>query len=265
MTLDERITTALTGEPRSDDIAALIQDAESALHDADDDIERHGERSLDPLCPAEEAVQAREAFTAAHLARDRLITALPRLRAKLKEARAAEYAVQWQAEYERAEAKRNDLARELADVYPAAVARLIDLFWRIRETDEELYAINSAAPNGKRRLQRVERHALELPDDFGNTSPLVDRAQLPAWSGDRTMAWPPFRPPVLTAFAFASSYPAGPSADWVAQRERDAERRRAEAERLSAYHQEQTRIQEERLNREEREAFTARQSKQRGF
>lgn len=36
-------------------------------------------------------------------------------------------------------------------------------------------------------MQRVERHALSLPDALGNPSPLIDRVQLPVWSNSREM------------------------------------------------------------------------------
>ncbi len=182
-------------------------------------MEAHRDRALDPLSSGEEAARAREALTAAQFTRDRLNTALPRLRVALKQARAAEQAGRWAAEYERVEAERDEVARELAQTYPAMLAHLIDLFRRVREVDEELNVINRNAPRGeRRRLQRVERHALGLPNDMWDTSPIIERVQLPEWSGNREMAWPPYRPPVLPATCFPGFYPPVP---WTRQREED--------------------------------------------
>jgi len=53
-----------------------------------------------------------------------------------------------------------------------------------------------------------------------DTSPVIERVQLPEWSGNREMAWPPYRPPVLPASCFPGFYPAVP---WVEQREEEAD------------------------------------------
>ena len=48
---------------------------------------------------------------------------------------AAEYVSNWNEEYKRAEAQRDELAREFAEVYPNVVVQLINLFDRIKVVD----------------------------------------------------------------------------------------------------------------------------------
>jgi hypothetical protein len=82
---------------------------------------------------------------------------LPRLNARFKEMKAAEYLARWEPDYKQVEALRDALAAELREVYPAAVAQLADLFNRMAVCDRECSRIDSTAPYGEhRRLLGVE-------------------------------------------------------------------------------------------------------------
>lgn len=81
---------------------------------------------------------------------ERLRTVVPKLRQRLREVEAAEYAARWEPDYKQVEAKRNELAQELASTYPKVVEQIIDLFRRIEECDRECSRINVSAPDGER-------------------------------------------------------------------------------------------------------------------
>jgi hypothetical protein len=55
----------------------------------------------------------------------------------LKRVEAEEYAARWEVEYERVKTVRDQLAAEMREVYPAAVAQLVSLFQRMAVSDRE--------------------------------------------------------------------------------------------------------------------------------
>jgi hypothetical protein len=68
-----------------------------------------------------DAEKAEDAMKTAEFRRDRLRVALPRLRERHSAVEAAEYASNWNEEYRRAEAQRDELAREFPEVYANVV------------------------------------------------------------------------------------------------------------------------------------------------
>ncbi len=84
----------------------------------------------------------------AEFARDRLNTVLPKLQARLAEIQAKEYLTKWLADYEAIETKRDALAAELREAYPAFATRIADLFARIAANDAELSRLHQARPSG---------------------------------------------------------------------------------------------------------------------
>ena len=68
--------------------------------------------------------------------------------------------------YDKAEAVRDELAQELADLYPAFAQKLAELLVRVAINDREIDQINNALPKGADRLLVAELKARGLP--FGS-------------------------------------------------------------------------------------------------
>jgi len=160
--LDDRMAAAFTEGATSDTVGALIQEAEVAARAAGD--------------AAEQAVS--------------------RLRERLTEVRAAEEDDRRRSAYEEASAERDELAAELARVYPPLAAQLADLLGRLRASDDRIEYMNAhALPRGCRPLLVAElagrgldsfvRDSVEIPR-------IVRRVQLPAFEYDihAPYAWP---------------------------------------------------------------------------
>jgi hypothetical protein len=192
-TLEERIAAALSDSITSPDLAALIAETEESIAVADTTAESERVKALDPIA-SPDPVKARAAMEDAAFTRDRLRTVLPRLHARLKQVKAEEYAARWEAEYEKVKVVRDELAAEMREVYPAAVAQLADLFARIAECDRECSRVDGTAAVGElRRLRRVELAArgvegLLQPDVY-----IAEMLRLPFFWRDSgpIYAWPP--------------------------------------------------------------------------
>jgi predicted transcriptional regulator len=208
-TLERRIGAALTStDITSTDLAALIAETESAIATADKTAEEERAKALDPaLSPDPKA--AREAMQDAEFSRDRLKTLLPRLQARHKQLRAKEYEARWYAELEEVEAKRDALVEEL-HVYPAMVAKLVDILSRIPAIDADVSRINGSAPSGvKDRLLKVEQQARGV-EGFGVSGAWDPRGllalaadlKLPKFEEDGNRyqySWPPPQPNLALA------------------------------------------------------------------
>ena len=160
--LDGRIAGAFADGATVDTVAALIQEAEATARAAGD--------------AAEQAVS--------------------RLRERLTEVQSAEEDDRRRAAYEQARAERDELAAELARVYPPLAAQLADLLGRLRASDDRVEFINSALPRGCGALLVAELVARELVDGFVQDSidipHIVHRVQLPAFQYDihAPYTWP---------------------------------------------------------------------------
>ena len=160
--LDGRIAGAFADGATPDTVAALIQEAEAAARAAGD--------------AAEQAVS--------------------RLRERLTQVQAAEEDDRRRAAYEEAKAERDELAAELARVYPPLAAQLADLLGRLRASDDRIEYMNAhALPRGCRPLLVAELVARGL-DGFVQNSidipHIVRRVQLPAFQYDihAPYTWP---------------------------------------------------------------------------
>jgi hypothetical protein len=169
--------------------------------------------------------------------------------AQLQEVQAAEYKARWEPDYQQVEAKRDELAAELASTYPKLVAQLIDLLGRVEECDREASRINGSAPvNERRRLRDVEPVARGL--DLSRAHPSITRElQLPDWVNSSRLAWPPPKTPLALLVAAGSPAPFHPGANWAQFNQERAKAERAQAERVAEFYAAQERA------REEREAF----------
>jgi hypothetical protein len=129
---------------------------------------------------------------------------LPRLQVRHKQLQAKEYEARWYAELEEVEAKRDALVEELR-VYPAMVAKLVDILSRIPAIDAEVSRINGSAPSGvKDRLLKVEQQARGV-EGFGVSGAWDPRGllalaadlKLPKFEEDGNRyqySWPPPEP-----------------------------------------------------------------------
>jgi hypothetical protein len=117
--------------------------------------------------------------------RERLEAAVTRLRERLQQARAGEEDQRRWAAYEVAKATRDELAAELADIYPAFAERLAELLPRIVQSDREVESINARAlPVGADRLLVAELVARGLPGFVQNaveTPRITGSLRLPAF------------------------------------------------------------------------------------
>ena len=159
--LDGRIAGAFADSATPDTVAALIQEAEAAARAAGD--------------AAEQAVS--------------------RLRERLTEVQSAEEDDRRRAAYEQARAERDELAAELARVYPPLAAQLADLLGRLRASDDRVEYINNALPRGCGPLLVAELVARELDSfvrELAYIPRIVRRVQLPAFEYDihAPYAWP---------------------------------------------------------------------------
>jgi hypothetical protein len=192
--LEQRITAALAdADMNSADLATLIQETETAIVAAEQSAEAERTKGLDPtLSP--DAKAAREAMQAAEFARDRLRTVLPRLRSRLAEVEAREYAQRWEADYRQAEALRDAAARRFAR-YPALVHELIEIILEAQSVDAEVSRVNGLAlPGEHRRLRSVELKSRGLANFSISNPSVIDMVRLPDWERSERMLWPPHRP-----------------------------------------------------------------------
>lgn len=202
----------------------------------------------------------------AELGRDRLRAALPRLRQLLGEAQAREYAERWDARYRRVRTMVEEAAETLRR-YPALVAELIGLLKLAAEVDNEVSAVNSAAPDDeRRRLAGVELTARGL-EAFSTAQPsLAKTVQLPDFDNSSVLLWPDRSSSAQAAIAFAESMAAasdrgnvGPHWDDPDYSARLDAQRQTEREAIARYLAQTTAQQEARINDEARERFLLRQ------
>jgi hypothetical protein len=160
--LDDRIAAAFADGATPDTVAALIKEIETA------------ERA------AGEQLQAR----------------VSRLRKRLTELQSAEEDDRRRAAYDEARAERDQLAAELARVYPPLAAQLADLLGRLRASDDRIEYINAhALPRECGPLLVAELMARQLEgfvQDSVNIPRIVRRVRLPAFECDihAPYAWP---------------------------------------------------------------------------
>ena len=198
--LDERIAAAFNNGVNSTDVETLIKAAEAASVSANERAERARARALDPALSSNVVIEARRQMEDAAFRRERLQTAVTRLRERLEQVKAQEEDQQRQLVYERVKAERDKLAAELAEIYPAFANKLADLLPRIAANDREIEYINGhALPSGAGRLLVAELVARNL-EGFGKshgnivirTPRITEELCLPTfeYSTHHPYAWP---------------------------------------------------------------------------
>jgi hypothetical protein len=252
-TLEQRISDALQPDTAitSADIAALIEEAEVGIAKAEKEGTVDQTLLLDPKA-------ARQAIADAAFHAERLRMLLSKLAARYQEVHDQEQAKAWLPKYDVMKRKRDALAEELREVYPDAGIKIVDLFVRIADNNEELSALLQARPPGvMEHLLSAELHARGLDRFTRDTPSLLTSVSLFDFDSGRQI-WPPRRPPMAAAFA-ASMVPACDPADWANNYERRAEAQQRERQYMGGHYERLTKEQEERENREARERFAASQ------
>jgi len=128
--------------------------------------------------------------------RERLQTAVSRLRERLKEVRAQEENQRRWIAYEKVKAERDSLAAELKASYPSMESRLGELIAKIEANDREIEFVNGhALPSGAERLRSAELIARGIEAWRVNQTEVVRISHelcLPAFKHDphRPYAWP---------------------------------------------------------------------------
>jgi hypothetical protein len=132
--------------------------------------------------------------------RDRLQEARRRLAARLIKVKQSEDQDRLRKEYVRVRSARDQLAAELAGMYPDVERRLSDLIRRIAANDREVAWVNSGSrlPDGEKRLLSAELVARELAGFVRSgvqTPSITEELRLPRFHSDafEPYAWPQIR------------------------------------------------------------------------
>jgi hypothetical protein len=264
LTLGQRIVTAL-GNPNASasELSELVAETELAIVTADETVSSERADAADLIStPSAEAAQAAiSRADAAQINRDRLRSALPKLREKLSAALVEEAKERWLADYKRVR-QQLDNAATLFGSYIEHAEAIVRLFAVAAEVDKEVSRINGSAPDGVHlRLRSVELEARNL-DRFSLDDPsLAATVELRDWNHSGQKLWPVQNPNSFAAeFASSMVVPPHPGAHWadpevVARRRQEAER---EQQRIGEFYEQQTAAQEQRQNAEEKERFARR-------
>ena len=192
--LDARITAAFADGAKSNDVAVLIKDTEHGAASASDRAEQARNHALDPTLSNSELKDARDCMDDAAFRRDRLQAALEKLRERLAQLKYQEENARRQVVYDKAKAVRDELASELADLYPAFAQKLVELLARVVINDREIdYINNHALPSGADRLLVAELKARGLPwvANSVETPRITNQLCLPPWQPRSNYLWPP--------------------------------------------------------------------------
>jgi hypothetical protein len=197
--LDDRIAAEFRDGVKSDEVKALIIETEAAAGAAGEAAERARERALDPALTAKAVAEARRQMEDAVFRRERLQTAVSRLKDRLKEVRAQEENQRRWIAYEKVKAERDELAAQLKANYPSIEALLGELIAKVEANDREVEFINAQAlPTGAERLRSAELIARGLESWRTNQTDVVRITRdlcLPAFIHDphRPYVWPRLR------------------------------------------------------------------------
>ena len=257
--LERRISAALTGDRSATDLADLLEQTDWAVIAAEEFAKDEREKALDPLASPDPHA-ARQCAEDAQFMVGRLKTLRPRLLQRHREISAREQLAQWQTHAHTLAGEGEQLAADLA-LYAEVTPKLVDVFGRLavyRQKHSALYAdrppgVDDIAADPELQARHLQHFSRDCPT-------LLDSVQLRDWQSGKEV-WPQ-RSSAQFAATFAQSmtahsYYAG--ADWWRLEEQKAAERRAEMERMNRHYEQMTHEQEQRINKEERESFLARQ------
>jgi hypothetical protein len=260
MTLEERVVVALaTTDFTSVDLGHLIAEVDTAIVAVSETAIEEREKALDPAI-SPDPKKARQAMEDAEFTVARLKTVLPRLQVRWQEIAMAESLAAWKRDFETVRAERDATAEEFAEIYPAAVERIVDLMTRVADVDKKVQYINRNAPPGAHyRLREVELEARGIESFTQPHVPIPTALRLPIFdcSHYHQFAWPPRVPSLAETCVFppAMFVPL----DMEREREEANRRRREETARLNALYEERERKAEQCRKAELREAASRQQ------
>ena len=243
--LERRIVAALRGGLSAARLAALTEETEAAIVQAEASANAERQRALDPL-RSPDPQQARVAMESAAFNCERLRALRPRLQVRYDQVAAAEQRQQWKRKHEALKSKRDALAAELAEVYPDAVAKLADLFDRIAANDAKLNELHFSRPSGvPLHLLGAELTARGIGGFTTSNPSIAKELRLPSWHAGSPPMWPPPQIPFAAVASAVMPVPRS-GADWWRPEVRAAQaaERRAEGERVAAYYEGQERQRE---------------------
>jgi hypothetical protein len=192
--LEDQIAAAFADGVKSSDVSALIVQAESAALSAGEAAERTRKQALDPALTANAV--ARGEMEDAAFRRERLQTAVTRLKERLREVKTLEEDERRRIAYCKVKAERDSLAAELKASYPSMESWLGELIAKIEANDRWIEYINSQAlPAGAERLRSAELIARGIEAWRVKSADVVRITRelcLPAFKHDqhRPYAWP---------------------------------------------------------------------------
>ena len=265
--LESRIT-AMLNNPNSESEALyeIIASTELAIVTADETMTSERAKAVDlTSTPSAEAAQdAISRAEAATINRDRLQSALPKLRDKLAGALRSEEHERWLSDFIRVRQKRDEAAA-VFETYSEHAQAIVQMFALAEQVDKEISRINGQAPDGEHlRLRAVELEARDLDGFTINNPSLASTVELRDWNNSEHKLWPLTSSGSLAAaFAETMMVPYHPGAAWsdpAIQAQRRAEQEKQNRETGKNY-QRMTAEQEDRINREERERFAASQNR----
>jgi membrane-bound lytic murein transglycosylase len=193
--LDNRISAAFRKTATSEEVAALILEADTAALEAGKAAERARSRALDPALNAKLVSEARKEMEDSAFRRERLENAVTRLRERLERLKAREEDARREIAYQQVVAERNKLAAELKEIYPPFEAKLRDIMPRLVANDQEIEALR--LPSNRTRPLVAELIARDLPgftanNGISNVPRITQALRLPAfqYSQFEPYAWP---------------------------------------------------------------------------
>ena len=186
--LEARIAQSFVLRPPSPEVATLIDELDVAAQHMEERIGQVRERALNPTIIGEGARSARTELSEATFQHDRMKEAKRRLQELLIALKETEKQAKRQADFDAARKVRDDLAKELAEVYPSMSKTLAFLVCRINACDDAIERINSRAlPKGATALVPVELVARNLRSFYdGPTSipRIATEMRLPGFTFD---------------------------------------------------------------------------------
>jgi hypothetical protein len=259
-TLEQRISAALLHTLPSTALAELLAENDAGIAAAEQAAEVAKEFAFDPA-QSPDLAAARQHMEDAALLVGRLKTLRHRLGCRYQQTYLEEKANEWRGLAADIINEGTALAEEMGHVYADAALKLVDLFTRITDYNtrrDQLYA------------QRPDRISDQLPDPEklarnggGIVTPsLLEATKLFDLNTGKEL-WPPPQIPLgVTMVAampglFVPRDPDAHSADWWKASERRATAQRVDNDKQALRLREMDKQQTERMNREEREAFTA--------
>jgi hypothetical protein len=157
--LDTRIRAAFDDGASSQVIVDLIGAVDAAAQAAGSEAEAARARALDPTLAREVESAARRRMEDSAFERDRMATAVTKLRERLIAVKAGEEDARRLRAYDEIAAERDRLAQELKEFYPDVAERLAELLARIVANDAEIERINAhALPRERGRLLSAVEH-----------------------------------------------------------------------------------------------------------